>query len=320
VFTLDSGGASGTLTWTPSAEQVGGPYRVRFTAANGLSGEATTELLVTAQVAPKSLVFNPSFEGSMRGWVASDGSAVARVPGGFGSGWCAEITGGTTLKFGLNDSPNWIDTTEVVGTRYRFSAWLRSPVGIGSAYFRVREYLGDVQQGSSDKTASIPLDLQWQPVVLDHVTRATGSWVDFRILYEASVPGESFQVDSVSIVVLPSPSAPVSGVSAAEATAREVGEAAADSPRLVFSAAVHPSPVVDRSVLRFTTTRPGPVAIALYGVDGRMIRTLLDESSVGPGYHELDLGARAGRLMPGVYFYRLRAGEGILDGRFVVLR
>jgi hypothetical protein len=320
AFSLDPGGASGTLTWTPSAEQVGGPYRVRFTAANGLAGEASTELLVTGQMPPKSLIFNPSFEGSMRGWVASDGSTVARVPGGFGSGWCAEVTGGATLKFGLNDSPNWIDTTEALGTRYRFSAWLRSPAGIGRAYFRVREYVGDVQQGSSDKTASIPLGLEWRPVVLDHVTRATGSWIDFRILYEASVPGESFEVDSVSCVVLANPSTTVSREGAAAGTTGEADEAAAGSWPLVFSAAVWPSPVVDRSILRFTTTRPGPVTIALYGVDGRRIRTLMDESNVAPGRHELDLRARAGGLMPGVYFYRLHAGEGLLDGRFVVLR
>ena len=45
----------------------------------------------------------------------------------------------------------------------------------------------------------------------------------------------------------------------------------------------------------------------------------MDEANVAPGRHDLDLRGRGGRLRPGVYFYRLRAGEGTLEGRFVVL-
>src|SRR6266516_3446256 len=46
VFTKGAGNTSGRLTWTPSYSHAGGPYTVRFTASNALTGTATTAITV----------------------------------------------------------------------------------------------------------------------------------------------------------------------------------------------------------------------------------------------------------------------------------
>ncbi|HEY3215591.1 MAG TPA: PKD domain-containing protein [Candidatus Eisenbacteria bacterium] len=315
-FTADSTGTEGTLRWTPSAEHVGGPYRVAFTASNALDGIATTEIQVLEQEPPKNLFYNSSFEGSLSGWSACDGGTLARAPGGLGGAWCGEIADATATRFGLNDSPNSVATTVAAGAVYRYSGWVRSANGSGRAYIRLRENVGG-SQGSTEKSPEVILGPDWQPLAIDHVVSVAGSSLDFRLLCEPNGPGASFQVDSLTCFLVSTAAATVSGQGIAQATALD---GALPPPPLVFSADVHPTPVVDHSVLSFTTTRMGPVKIALYGVDGRRIRKLMDEANVAPGRHEIDLRARAGRLMPGVYFYRLRAGEGTLDGRFVILQ
>jgi hypothetical protein len=315
-FTPDSTGTAGTLRWTPSAEHVGGPYRISFTAANGLTGSATTEIQVLDQAPPKNLFANPSFEISMSGWSACDGGTLSRAAGGFGGAWSGQVRDSTATRFGLNDSPNSVTTTVAAGALYRYSAWVRSATGGDRAYIRLRENVGGTQ-GPTEKSPQVILGPDWQLLTMDHVVTTAGSSLDFRLLCEPTGPGASFQVDSLACLLVSAEAATVSGRGAAQATALD---AAPPAPPLVFSADVHPTPVVDHSVLRFTTTRVGPVKIALYGVDGRRVRKLLDEANVAPGPHDIDLRARAGRLMPGVYFYRLRAGEGTLDGRFVILR
>jgi len=48
TFTANAENTSGTFSWTPSAGQAGS-YDVTFTAANALSGSATTHIAITAQ-------------------------------------------------------------------------------------------------------------------------------------------------------------------------------------------------------------------------------------------------------------------------------
>src|SRR5207249_2224628 len=47
VFTPGADHASGSLTWTPSYADAPGPYTVSFTAANALSGSASTSISVS---------------------------------------------------------------------------------------------------------------------------------------------------------------------------------------------------------------------------------------------------------------------------------
>jgi len=91
---------------------------------------------------------------------------------------------------------------------------------------------------------------------------------------------------------------------------------------LRFGAQLHPSPVRANSVLSFVTTRRGAARVTLLDAAGRLVRVLADEPDLGPGRHDLALAThdgRGGRLPPGVYLYRVRATEGSLSGRCVIL-
>ncbi|TMQ69976.1 MAG: hypothetical protein E6K80_09960 [Candidatus Eisenbacteria bacterium] len=90
-----------------------------------------------------------------------------------------------------------------------------------------------------------------------------------------------------------------------------------------FSARIYPSPMRDRSVLSFSTTRRGPVLVRLFDLAGRVVRVLVQEPDLAAGRHDVVIDGRDDRgqpLQPGVYLYRLRAREGSLTGNCVILR
>ena len=71
------------------------------------------------------------------------------------------------------------------------------------------------------------------------------------------------------------------------------------------------NPARPGSAVRFGLERSGPVQLALYDIQGRRIRTLI-EGSLGAGMHTLTWDGRddRGHLVPsGAYFYRLEAGR-----------
>jgi hypothetical protein len=65
-----------------------------------------------------------------------------------------------------------------------------------------------------------------------------------------------------------------------------------------------PSPAGPTTTLRFAVPRPSRVAIRLYDVTGREVRTLL-EGELPPGDHTIELDGAA--LAAGIYFCRLTA-------------
>ncbi len=81
-----------------------------------------------------------------------------------------------------------------------------------------------------------------------------------------------------------------------------------------------PSPFRDQTVLRFTLSRPGSVALRVFDVDGRMVRTLR-QGACAAGEHDVAWDGRndeGQRVAAGVYFCRL-AGPGGGQERQVVL-
>ena len=89
-----------------------------------------------------------------------------------------------------------------------------------------------------------------------------------------------------------------------------------------FGAFVVPNPIHGRGAIDLVTTRPGRIVGHLIDPGGRRVRTLVDRSWEA-GYHRLELDGRddQGRPLPvGAYFYRIQAPEGIISGRFAIMR
>ena len=287
--------------------------------------------------APNNLVANPSFESSLKGWAAYGGARLTRVAGGFDGGYAAEVDADTTSRWiGINDTPNWVATTLAAGERYRFTAWMRSPAGQGRARLRVREYGGAPKVPPAISEVAIGPD--WQQVALDYVTARAHTTLDFQALYSGA--GGRVQIDAVSIARIDS-AAGASSASALRANPappsddpatwdddelEDGGGAATLGQReseYHFAARVYPSPLHERSVLTFSTTRRGPAEVTLYDVHGRVVRALVREADLGPGRHDVAIDGRDDRgqpLEPGIYLYRVHAREGSLTGRCVILK
>ena len=151
-----------------------------------------------------NLVGNSSFEIDSVGWRPYAGSTIQRISGGFVGTFSLEVAGPDSLStFGINDGPNWVSTTPALGTRYRFTAWVRSDASPGFAHLSVREYLGRSKVGSTTKSGFIPLSPSWQMITVDRVTEASGSTLDFQVLNDPVTAGEIFQIDGMSIQIIP---------------------------------------------------------------------------------------------------------------------
>jgi hypothetical protein len=88
------------------------------------------------------------------------------------------------------------------------------------------------------------------------------------------------------------------------------GSSAVSEPDARLEMGIHPNPVMPAGLIHFSLPEPGPVALSILDVSGRVVRTL-QSGPLAAGPHALawdgrtDLGEPAG---PGMYFARLQAG------------
>jgi flagellar hook assembly protein FlgD len=65
------------------------------------------------------------------------------------------------------------------------------------------------------------------------------------------------------------------------------------------------------------------MTVALFDDQGRLVRTLVDRTSLSAGEHSARIDGRGEReeaLPSGAYFYRVRAPDGTITGRFSILK
>lgn len=78
----------------------------------------------------------------------------------------------------------------------------------------------------------------------------------------------------------------------------------------------HPNPFTDYSTIGFSLPTEQHVLLEVYDAMGRKVRTLAN-SSYGPGSHTM--GVEANELEPGLYSYRLQAGESSAIRQMLIL-
>jgi parallel beta-helix repeat protein len=287
-----------------------GVWRVRLRVFDARGTSDSAEASVTVY---PNLAGNPSFESSNAGWAAYGGSTLLRVAGeGADGNWLLRVTGpATAATFGVNDSPNWVGVTPAPLARYRYSAWVRAGGTPARGRLRVREYLGGVQTGPTTYSPEVTLGPAWQMLSVDHVVNSAGSTLDFQVIDAATRGGEVFDVDNVAIRRIDTETTP---------TAAPLD--LVDARPAAMSATMLPNPMRASGTLRFAITRPGPVSVGLYDLQGRRVRSVLEMSELVPGeYHARVDGRRdnGAPLEAGVYFYRVVAAEGTRIGRFAFM-
>jgi len=90
-----------------------------------------------------------------------------------------------------------------------------------------------------------------------------------------------------------------------------------------LAVSVAPNPLNPSSLMTFRTSSPGFIRVTLFDLQGRKVRTLLDNPSAPPGYVEVRFNGRndAGQALgSGLYFYRIDTAEGSQRGRVTVLK
>jgi len=90
-----------------------------------------------------------------------------------------------------------------------------------------------------------------------------------------------------------------------------------------LAASVYPNPLNPSGVITWRTAIAGPLQVDLYDVSGRHVRRLREEPWAAAGWHQVAFDGRdgAGReLSTGVYFYSIRAAEGMDRGRLMLLK
>jgi len=86
---------------------------------------------------------------------------------------------------------------------------------------------------------------------------------------------------------------------------------------------VSPNPMNPRGILNFTMRAPGYVTARLFGLSGRLVRTIIQSRPFEVGEHALVIDGhddRGAALMSGVYFYRIETPDGAGNGRLVVAK
>jgi hypothetical protein len=88
-------------------------------------------------------------------------------------------------------------------------------------------------------------------------------------------------------------------------------------------AAARPNPFRGSTAISFALPQESRVRLAIYDVSGRLVRRLVDGSTLAAGAHERRWNGLddAGRVAaPGVYYYRLESGEDSASRRMLLLR
>jgi len=90
-----------------------------------------------------------------------------------------------------------------------------------------------------------------------------------------------------------------------------------------LTASVSPNPLNPEGTLAFRVPTSGRVRIDLYDVQGRLVRSLLEETYIDSGIHDLKIrgvGANGEALASGVYFVRGTFPQGVFTKRIAILK
>jgi hypothetical protein len=82
-----------------------------------------------------------------------------------------------------------------------------------------------------------------------------------------------------------------------------------------LQASISPNPLNPSAVLTFSTSKAGAVKVQLFDVQGRMIKTLMDDAAAVAGYHDVRIDGRdnqGNKLASGVYYVMIQSA---VDGK-----
>jgi hypothetical protein len=109
----------------------------------------------------------------------------------------ANTTTSTQAECALNDSPNWVKTTQAA--TYKAGLWVRGGPAGTVLKLRIREYNGSTFVSSA--TAQITLTTSWQQITVTYVPQVVGSTLDLTAYALNAPPGECFSADDATMTL-----------------------------------------------------------------------------------------------------------------------
>ncbi len=179
--------------------------------------------------------------------------------------------------------------------------------------------------------------LEWDPAVVTPVRQAAGDWlarlggvafspeagtVDAAVFSSEGLIGEgTLATVEFRVLAAGDPKIRIASLDARDARNQkgDVSIAIPDPIVIVPSttqlAPARPNPFLDATTIAFSLATPGSVDLAVYGVDGKLLRTLVHEAREAGEYSVAWDGREDSgtRVAPGVYYVRLVTAQ----GRFV---
>lgn len=253
--------------------------------------------------------FVTDFEGPAIGWSYGGANSMwkatdHRSHSGSTSWYCGQEVSWT---YG-NNMDAWFDSPEfVLGADSELSFWCWYDVtiyGVDGLYIQLMKDAAPLDTldfigsgGALETLGSIGND--WLEYVYA-LTGTPGDTVQVRFLFvsDASDIAEGVYIDDVSVTSL-------------------VASSGTDVPEEELYASLielyqnTPNPFTPSTAIRFALSAPAPVTLSVYSIQGRLIRTLVEDARE-PGDHIVEWDGRddAGtEVAAGVYLYRLSSGE-----------
>jgi hypothetical protein len=332
TFASNVAHTSGTFNWTPDPSQAGN-YTVTFTVSNALSRSAATAIYVSPGVDRPPVAdpgpdgtgvvgvpvdfdgsgsFDPDGDPLAYAWDFGDGSTGSGVT--VSHGYSAIDTYTVTLTVtsnGLSDSGTATMTIIEAYSATAFTTGGNGTVSLNSG----KPYLCvQIQPGGGYENSQVNLSrLRMQytggsvPEIFadasksaveadknhDGVTEITACFrkEDLRLLFSGLPQGtNNVNVDIRGDLVTGG---------GFHATLSLVVKSTGGA----LAASIAPNPLNPRAKLTFATTRPGAARVQIFGPQGRLVRTVVDQV-MPAGYHDVDIEGRSAigsKLASGVY-------------------
>ncbi len=354
TFVADPSNTGGTFSWTPTFDDARATeYLVTFAATNILSGTAGTRITVTnVNRAPLASAGGPYAgfagipvmldgtgssdpDGSVLAftWVYGDGS----TGGGVSPVHTYEVVGLYAIALIVSDgslSDIATTTANVAGVlqarafaasgsrEIRLSAgkpqWCANIEPVGSSYSNAAVDLTTIVMKSAGTGAvsQIRASTEKSSISGDHdgngVEAITACFTksDLRLLF-----GNLHGSNAVTVTIEGSLFA--GGIFRAQVDVNVIASGGS------LAASVSPNPLNPEAILSFTTAKPGFATVHLFDLRGRLVRRVIEERALSPGYHDVRIDGRddhGQRLASGVYFFRIHAVEGVETGQLTILK
>lgn len=351
TFTSNAAHTAGTLAWTPSFSQAGG-YSVTFTAANSLSGMATTAITVTGVDRPPVANAGPDQTGVVNVPVDFDGSGSAD-PDGDALAYAWDFGDGATAT-GVNASHSFAAiATYTVTLTVTANGLSGSDTAIATI---IAEFSATAFTTGGNGTVSLNSGKPYNCVQIQPAGGSMNFDVDpasIRMQYSGGAVSQIFAGGSKTAVESDKNHDGVGEITACF-TKSDLRQLFSGLPAgtntvtvdlrgdLVSGGGIHatlslvvkssggalaaviaPNPLNPRATVTFATSRAGAIRVQIFDAQGRWVKTIADRPAQA-GFHELQIDgstASGSKLASGVYLVRISTQfDGQETKRFTVLK